>query len=124
MMVQLPDAVPEALCRESTTVAVNVRAPPVVGEPLNAPVAETRVNPAGRPLAKNAYGPMPPDAVRLEEYETPTCPLPAGHVSDGGGGVNPKSMVSSTLEFVGKVTLANTVAPETAPLLSIELTEP
>src|ERR1700680_981403 len=123
-MVQARDVAPAALCRESTTMALNVISPPVRGVPLNDPVAGLSVNPAGRPLAKNAYGLTPPDAVRLEEYKTPTCPLPAGDVTEGGGDVNPKSIVSSTLEFVDKLTFANTVTPETVPLLSMELLEP
>ena len=67
MMVQLRDVVPAILFRESTTMPVNVRGPPVGGVPLNDPVVGTRVNPAGRPLDKNVYVPTPPDAVRLEE---------------------------------------------------------
>ena len=48
---------------------------------------------------------MPPVAERLDIYGDPTCPVLAPQVSTGGpaGEVYPKSMVSSTLEFVSNV---------------------
>ena len=106
--------VPAALFRESTTVAVKLIVPGLGGIPLNAPVVGVRINQAGSPIAEKVYGENPPDAVKLEEYKTPTCPVLAPQVNVGAGAAaNPKSMVSSVLLSVGSVTIAG------LPLLSV-----
>jgi hypothetical protein len=48
-----------------------------VGVPVMAPVEAFSDNPAGNvPLVSDqAYGVVPPDAVSLAEYATPTCPF-------------------------------------------------
>ena len=53
----------------SVTVAVKVEVPPVVGVPAIAPVAELRVNPAGRwpEVIAQLYGVAPPVAWRACE---------------------------------------------------------
>lgn len=62
------------------SVTLKVSAAPdtaVVGVPVMAPVAAFSDSPAGNvPLASDqAYGVVPPDAVSVAEYATPTCPF-------------------------------------------------
>src|SRR6185312_10223983 len=50
---------------ESVTVMATVLVPAAVGVPLIAPVEEFRFNPAGRPVADQVYGVVPPDAASV-----------------------------------------------------------
>src|SRR5947209_3319182 len=52
-----------------------------VGVPLIAPAAESKVRPAGRVLIENVYGAVPPLAVSVFKYGTPTLPLTPGNCS-------------------------------------------
>jgi len=86
-ILQLVVVVPDALPVESTTCAVKLNVPAVVGVPVMAPVELFSVKPAGSdPLVmENVYGGVPPPATRAELYATPTCPVPVGQVRVGGG---------------------------------------
>ena len=85
---QLAVVVPAAVAVESTTFAVKLNVPKVVGVPVIAPVVGFKVNPGGSdPLViENVYGGAPPVATSAELYATPTCPVPAGQASVIGGG--------------------------------------
>ena len=75
---------------ESTTWAVKLNAPAVVGVPVIAPVMGFRFSPGGNEPAviENVYGGVPPVAVSEEEYGTPTSPVAVPHVrASGVGGV-------------------------------------
>ncbi len=50
---------------ESVTVIDTVLVPAVVGVPLIAPVDASMVNPAGRPVADQVYGVVPPLALTV-----------------------------------------------------------
>jgi hypothetical protein len=67
---------------ESTTWAVKLYVPAVVGVPVIAPVDGFSVKPGGRkPLInENVYGATPPVATRAELYAVPTCAVPVGQV--------------------------------------------
>src|SRR2546422_284048 len=58
---------------------VKVEVAAAVGVPLSTPVVLLRAKPAGRlPLPNTtiqAYGVLPPVAVKVNEYGVPTCPL-------------------------------------------------
>ena len=58
----------------SVAVTVKLKPPAAVGVPLMLPALDS-VNPAGRlpPVTANVYGPMPPLAVRMSAYDTPTA---------------------------------------------------
>jgi hypothetical protein len=62
---------------ESFIWTVMETAPAWVGVPLSRPVEEFRVTPAGKdPAATDqVYGAVPPAAVKVAEYATPTCPF-------------------------------------------------
>ena len=68
MIEQLLVVVPAAVPRESTTWAVKLNVPAVVGVPVIAPVDGFSVNPGGsEPLViENVYGETPPAATRAE----------------------------------------------------------
>jgi hypothetical protein len=67
-MLQFAVVVPAELFVESTTCAVKLNVPEVVGVPVMAPVEEFSVKPAGsEPLMmENVYGGTPPVAIRAE----------------------------------------------------------
>jgi len=71
---------------ESWTVTVNVAEPTAVGTPESAP-AVLSVKPAGRVPDETlqVYGAVPPDAVKLAEYEVLTMPLGSTAVVMLGG---------------------------------------
>jgi hypothetical protein len=73
-MLQFAVVVPAALPVESTTWAVKLNVPAMVGVPVIAPVEVFSVKPAGsEPLViENVYGETPPVAMRAELYGTPT----------------------------------------------------
>jgi len=52
----------------SVAVTVTLKVPPAVGVPLKTPVAALIERPAGRPLAAQVYGPVPPAACTVAEY--------------------------------------------------------
>jgi hypothetical protein len=87
-MLQLVDVVPAAVPLESTTWAVKVNVPAVLGVPVMAPVDGFRVRPAGsEPLViENVYGGTPPVATSAELYATPTVPVAVGQARVGGAG--------------------------------------
>ena len=59
---------------ESVTVTTTVLAPEAVGDPDMAPVEASSVKPAGRPVADQVYGLVPPFAASVAEYAEPTTP--------------------------------------------------
>jgi hypothetical protein len=87
MIEQLLVVVPAAVPRESTTWAVKLNVPAVVGVPVIAPVDGFSVNPGGsEPLViENVYGGTPPVATSDELYATPTVPVAVGQTSAGTG---------------------------------------
>ncbi len=88
VMVQpLGDVVAE-LAIESTTLAVKVKVPAIVGVPVIAPVDAFSVRPGGKEpeLIENVYGGTPPVAFRNELYGTSTWPVFVGQASINGGG--------------------------------------
>jgi hypothetical protein len=68
VIVQLVLVVPAARPEESTTFAVKLKAPGVVGVPVMAPVAGFRVRPGGRlpAVIENVNGACPPVVVNAE----------------------------------------------------------
>jgi hypothetical protein len=73
-MLQFAVVVPAALPVESTTWAVKLNVPEVLGVPVIAPVEVFKVKPAGNEpvVIENVYGATPPEATRLDVYATPT----------------------------------------------------
>lgn len=71
---------------ESSTVTVNVAEPTAVGTPERTP-AVLKVKPAGKVPDETlqVYGAVPPDAVKLAEYEVLTMPLGNTEVVTLGG---------------------------------------
>ena len=68
VMLQLLVVVPDAFPRESTTWAVKLNVPAVVGVPVIAPEFASSVNPAGSDpvVIENVYGGAPPEAIKDE----------------------------------------------------------
>src|SRR5689334_9480487 len=73
-MVQENDALPEWLA-ESVAVTVTDDVAAVVGVPLMRPDELLIDRPAGRPVADQVYGVVPPDAVTVRLTAVPTVPL-------------------------------------------------
>ena len=65
----------------SLTCAVKLKVPELVGVPLNTPLL-LKVNPPGKvpALTVQLYGSVPPEAVSVCEYETPTVPVGNGEL--------------------------------------------
>src|ERR1019366_7716197 len=59
---------------ESVTVTVRVAVPAADGVPLITPVEEFNVKPCGVPVICQLWAPVPPVAVSVCEYGTPTMP--------------------------------------------------
>ena len=76
-MTQLNEALPVRFS-VSLAVAVTVTVAAVVGVPEITPVVALRVSPAGRPVADQVYGPVPPVAARVSVVGWPTlaCRVP------------------------------------------------
>src|SRR5208337_84459 len=72
---------------ESTTWAVKLNVPTVVGVPVIAPVDELSESPGGSAplMIENVYGAVPPAALSTELYATPNCAVPVGQLSVSAG---------------------------------------
>src|SRR5664279_4263096 len=69
VIVQPAVTVPAGMPEASTTCAVKLNGPAVLGVPVSAPVVPFKARPAGKaPLVENVYGGTPPAAVRAELY--------------------------------------------------------
>jgi hypothetical protein len=109
-----------ALPEESITCAVKLNVPGVVGVPVIAPVAALSVKPAGRDprMIEYVYAATPPVAVNADEYATPTCPVPDGHVKLRGVG----GFVMIIVQFVLTVLLA--ALPDESIACAVKLNVP
>ena len=87
-MLQFAVVVPAFEPVESTTCAVKLNVPAVVGVPVIAPVEAFNVSPGGSDplMIENVYGATPPVTTRAELYATPTCAVPPAHASVIGAG--------------------------------------
>ena len=75
----------------SVTFKVKEKLPVAVGVPVIAPVVGFTLNHPGAPAAEYVYGEIPPEAVQLPEYPTPTCAESGAlHVSNNGAGATTK----------------------------------
>lgn len=106
MLVIHVSAVPPV---ESVTLIVNEKEPAVVGVPVIAPVVALRVRPGGSEpdATENLYGKVPPVAMTVEEYGTPTSPVvPGGQATVRGAGemVMPQLLVVAVVPFPESVT--------------------
>src|SRR5438876_367026 len=113
----------------SVTVGTTVKSPPTVGVPEITPV-ESTLSPAGRPVAVQVYGGVPPVAWRVTgPYGCPSVPPGRGDAvltATCGIGTIVTVTVAVLLTFGGTaVSLALnwnvTVAPVDAPLVSVSV---
>src|SRR5260370_4878394 len=91
----------------------------VVGVPVMAPVAVFSDNPVGNvPLVSDqVYGVLPPDAVSVAEYATPTCPFGSDvlvMVSVAAVVVSVSAAVAFCAGVLESLTLKLSAAPDTA----------
>jgi hypothetical protein len=101
----------------SVTVTLTVAAPAALGIPVIAPVEGSIDNPAGRPVAVQAYGVMPPEAASGPLYTEPTTPFGSAAVVI----VSPGAIVTKNclvplkcVGLVASVTVTLTVAAPAA----------
>ena len=86
---------------ESVTVMTTVATAGAVGDPEMAPVEASNFSPAGRPVADQVYGLVPPFAANVAEYAEPTMPPDSEVVVMDSGGVIVSERLAVAFKGVG-----------------------
>ena len=100
---------------ESVTVIVTVLDPAVVGVPVIAPLAASMLRPAGRPVADQVYGVVPPVAATVALYAAPTTPPGSDVVVMDGGAMMVIDRLAVAVKCVGLVESVTVTATVLAP---------
>jgi hypothetical protein len=105
----------------SVTLTVTVALPAVVGTPLTTHALSDR--PAGSvPVIEQEYGDVPPLAVIVELYATPTVPLGSVLVSESGVGAMVIVSLALTLCVGELVSVTFTVTVEVSAVVGVPVT--
>ena len=100
----------------SVTVTVTLDGPAAAGVPEIVPVAGSIVRFAGRPVADQVYGVVPPVAARLAEYGVPAGPDGSVAVVIATPGLTVRDRFFETLRCVGAVESVTVIVTVAAPV--------